>query len=272
MERELSSRTMKPSAEALEQKLGYRFRNQELLARALTHRSWLSERAAGVPEPRDNEQLEFLGDSILGFIASECLVLRHPSAREGQLSQWKAHLVSSTHLHQCALALEMGEHLRLGKGEERNGGRARKTLLANALEALIAAIYIDGGIEVTRSFIEQHVLSLLESPDDVKSLELLNHKSVLQEWSQSLGFPAPKYLTVGTSGPEHAKLFTVEARIGAQLVSRASASSKKAASQQAAGLLIEQLKSADKGSSSQDQFADARGSVTAAKSAGFSEQ
>ncbi|MGA8027730.1 MAG: ribonuclease III [Bryobacteraceae bacterium] len=235
---------MKPPVEALEQKLGYRFRNRELLARALTHRSWQSERAAGLPEHGDNEQLEFLGDSILGFIVSEWLVLRHASAREGDLSQWKAHLVSSTHLHCCALALEIGEHLRLGKGEERNGGRARKTLLANALEALIAAIYIDGGIEVTRSFIEQHVLSLLESPDDVKSLGLLNYKSVLQEWSQALGLPAPRYSTVETNGPEHAKVFTVEARIGTQLVSRAHGGSKKAASQQAAGLLIEQLKSA----------------------------
>ncbi len=140
-----------------------------------------------LPENGDNEQLEFLGDSILGFIASESLVLRHPAAREGQLSQWKAHLVSATHLHSCALELSLGEYLLLGKGEERNGGRERKTLLANALEAVIAALYIDGGIEVTRGFIEDHILGVLDRPDDVESIGLLNHKSVLQERSQAFG-------------------------------------------------------------------------------------
>jgi len=234
---------MKAPVEGLELKLGYRFANQELLVRALTHRSRVSEHPPSVPRHDDNEQLEFLGDSILGFIASETLVLRHPSTREGQLSQWKAHLVSSTHLHQCALALNLGDYLILGRGEERNGGRGRKTLLANALEALIAAMYIDGGIDATRSFIEQHVLSLLENPEEVELLGLLNHKSVLQERTQAMGLPAPRYSTVGTSGPEHAKLFTVEARIGDRLVSRAAGSSKKAASQNAAELLIEQLKS-----------------------------
>ena len=146
-------------------------------------------------------------------------------------------------MHQCALALNLGDYLILGRGEERNGGRGRKTLLANTLEALIAAMYIDGGIDATRSFIEQHVLSLLENPEEVELLGLLNHKSVLQERTQALGLPAPRYSTVGTSGPEHAKLFTVEARIGDRLVSRGAGSSKKAASQNAAELLIEQLKS-----------------------------
>jgi len=237
---------MKPPVEALEQKLEYRFRDHELLVRALTHRSWLSEKVAAVPPlNNDNELLEFLGDSILGFIASESLLRRHPLAREGQLSQWKAHLVSSTHLHECALALDLGAYLLLGKGEERNGGRGRKTLLGNALEALIAAMYLDGGIEVARRFIEQHVLGMLENPDDINSLALLNHKSVLQERIQALGLPVPRYSTVETSGPEHAKVFTVEARIGSRLISRACGSSKKAASQQAAELLIKQLNHLD---------------------------
>ncbi|MBV9157306.1 MAG: ribonuclease III [Acidobacteriaceae bacterium] len=232
---------MHPPVEALEQKLGYRFRNQELLVRALTHRSWLSEKSSVLPRNADNEQLEFLGDSILGFAVSEALVLRHPTAHEGQLSQWKAHLVSATHLHRCALELGLGDFLLLGRGEEQNGGRGRKTLLANALEALIAAMYIDGGLDIARNFIEQHLLSVLQKPDDVESLGLLNHKSVLQERAQALGLPVPRYSTVETSGPEHAKVFTVEARIGNQLVSRAAGSSKKAASQQAAERLIEQL-------------------------------
>src|ERR1700685_2663354 len=123
---------MNVGVDALEEKLGYRFRDRELLVRALTHRSWLSERGSPLPENTDNEQLEFLGDSVLGFIVSEGLVLRHAGAREGQLSQWKAQLVSSAHLYRCALALDLGQYLRLGKGEERNGGREGKTLLANA--------------------------------------------------------------------------------------------------------------------------------------------
>ena len=232
---------MRPPLDAFEQRLEYKFRNQTLLIRALTHRSWLSERGSGQPENGDNEQLEFLGDSILGFIASELLVARHASAREGQLSQWKAHLVSATHLHTCALDLGLGDHLLLGKGEERNGGRNRKTLLANGLEALIAAMYLDGGIEVTRSFIESHILSMLESPNDVELIGQLNHKSVLQERTQALGLPVPRYTTIETSGPEHAKIFTVEARIGKELATRASGTSKKSASQHAAELLLTEL-------------------------------
>lgn len=232
---------MTASLEALEEKLGYRFRDRELLIRALTHRSWVSERDASRPERIDNEQLEFLGDSILGFLVSEALVRRHPTVREGRLSQWKAHLVSATHLHTCAVELGLGEHLLLGKGEEQNGGRARKTLLANAVEAVIAAMYLDGGIPAARNFLESHVLSVLENSQDIELIGQLNHKSVLQERTQALGLPVPRYITVETSGPEHAKVFTVEARIGRELVSRASASSKKAASQLAARLVLEQL-------------------------------
>jgi len=226
---------------SLEEKLGYRFRNRELLIRALTHRSWLSERVSPLPEVGDNEQLEFLGDSILGFVVSEALVLRHPSAREGSLSKWKAHLVSATHLHQCALKLGLGEHLQLGKGEDRNGGRERKTLLANALEAVIAALHIDGGIETARAFIDEHVLQVLENPEDVESIDALNFKSVLQERTQALGLPAPRYTIVESRGPEHAKIFTVEVRVGDANIGRASGPSKKSASQEAARLLLSQL-------------------------------
>jgi ribonuclease-3 len=231
--------------DALEEKIGYRFHERELLVRALTHRSWLSERGSPMPESGDNEQLEYLGDAILGFVVSEALVIKYPSAREGQLSQWKAHLVSSAILHQRARTLELGEFLRLGKGEERNGGRERKTLLANAFEALIAAMHLDGGIEIARTFIHEHVLRGMESPQDVEAIGLLNHKSVLQEWTQALGLPIPRYFTVATSGPEHAKVFTVEARAGERLISRATGTSKKAASQRAAERLIEQLKAVE---------------------------
>ena len=233
---------MQAAVEALQEKLGYRFRNPELLRRALSHRSWLSERGSPMAENGDNEQFEFLGDSVLGFVVSEALVRRHSTVREGQLSQWKAQLVSAAHLHRCAKVLHLGEHLLLGRGEERNGGRDRKTLLANAFEAIIAAIHLDGGIDAAREFIEEHVLRELDRGATVDSLGLLNHKGLLHERAQALGLPAPQYTTIETSGPDHAKVFTVEVRVGERLSSRASGSSKKAASQQAAEILMEQLK------------------------------
>jgi len=236
---------MTRALEALEEKLGYRFTDRELLVRALTHRSWLSERSSPMPESGDNEQLEFLGDAILGFIVSEALVLKYPAAREGQLSQWKAHLVSSAYLHQRARALQLGEFLRLGKGEDRNGGRERKTLLANGFEAVIAALHLDGGIEIARQFIQEQVLRGMDRPEDVESIGLLNHKSVLQERTQALGLPIPRYSTVETSGPEHAKVFTVEVRVGDRWVSRATGTSKKIASQQAAERVIELLRAVE---------------------------
>jgi ribonuclease-3 len=229
---------MQAPLEELERRLGHQFANKELLIRALTHRSCAAEGLALGGD--DNEQLEFLGDSILGFVVSEALVRRHPQAREGQLSQWKSHLVSATHLHRCAVVIGLGGFLLLGRGEERNGGRERKTLLANAFEAIIAAMHLDGGIDAVRLFIEQCVLSGLSALDG-EAIETLNHKSVLQERTQALGMPVPRYLTVATSGPEHAKMFTVEARVGDYLIGRATGTSKKAASQQAAELLIAQL-------------------------------
>lgn len=232
---------MNVAFEPLEEKLGYRFQHRELLLRALTHRSWLAEQGSAFEVKSDNEQLEFLGDSILGFIVSESLVNRHADTREGQLSQWKAQLVSSAHLHHCALALDLGRYLRLGKGEERNGGRTRKTVLANALEAVIAAIHIDGGIEAARRFTIEHVLGALANGEAMDAIGLLNYKGILHERAQALGLPSPEYTTVETSGPDHAKVFTVEARIGEHLASRATGTSKKAASQQAAEVLMTRL-------------------------------
>lgn len=228
--------------DALESKLGYRFADRELLLRALTHRSRASEVASSSGSLRDNEQLEFLGDSILGFVISEALVRREPSAREGQLSQWKAQLVSSAHLYRCALKLGLGSFLILGKGEEKNGGRERRALLADAMEAVLAAIYLDGGTEPARSFVHKHVLDAFDGSDNGALAALLNYKSALQEKVQAMGLPAPRYTIIETSGPEHAKLFTVEVTVGGQFVGRATGSSKKTASQYAAHEVIEQLK------------------------------
>jgi len=224
----------------LESKLGYTFSQPALLVRALTHRSSLSDKTGKMPEADDNEQLEFLGDSILGFVVSEALFRRFPNAREGQLSQWKSHLVSASYLHKRALTLGLGQYLLLGKGEERNGGRERPTLLANAFEAVIAAMHLDGGNDAARAFIETTVLAGLDKLDD-EHIELLNHKSVLQERTQAMGLPVPRYTTITSSGPQHAKLFTVEARVGDGLSARAVGSSKKLASQRAAEEMLRVL-------------------------------
>ena len=226
----------------LEAKLGYQFRNPDLLLRALTHRSRSAESALVEDRANNNEQLEFLGDSILGFLVSEALVRGHPSAQEGELSQWKAELVSATHLYRCALELGLGSYLLLGKGEERNGGRERKTLLADAVEAIIAAMFLDGGIEAARPFVQQHVLKTLEEPGSFDSIGRLNYKSALQEAVQSLGLPTPHYVTIEASGPEHAKVFTVEARVGERYTGRGTGTSKKNASQQAALALMKRLR------------------------------
>lgn len=237
---------MNPRVDVLEERLGYRFRDRELLRRALTHRSWLFERGSPLPENDDNEQLEFLGDSILGFVVSESLFLSHPLASEGQLSKWKAHLVSATHLHRCAMDIGLGDFLLLGKGEEMSGGRKRKTLLANALEAVIAAVHIDGGIDAARALVKRHILAILEESDVLQPTSPLNYKSLLQETLQDLGLPLPTYEVVETSGPEHSKVFTIEARIGGRFLARATGSSKKAASQNAAEQLLQKLESLEK--------------------------
>lgn len=232
---------MHQPAEELEAALRYRFSDRGLLHRALTHRSWLAEQGSPMPEECDNEQLEFVGDSILGLIVSETLFRRFPLEREGRLSQLKAHLVSANHLHQCALALGLGAFLQLGKGEERNGGRERKTLLANALEALIAALYLDGGLAPARLLIERAVLSSLDPLLELGPAGLLNYKNLLQEKARALGLGFPRYATIGSSGPDHARSFTVEVRLSETLSARATGSSKKAASQRAAESLYEIL-------------------------------
>ncbi len=232
---------MSAGLELLEEKLGYQFRNRSLLLHALTHRSWSVEHRDVSPVRSDNERLEFLGDSVLGFVVSEALLDSFPDETEGQLSQRKAHLVSANHLHACALQLDLGNFLLLGKGEEQNGGRARRTLLANGFEAVIAAMHLDGGLEAVRALIRRTVLNEHREDTEPASATTLNYKNVLQEEAQARGLPIPRYTTVETSGPEHAKVFLIEASIGDQFSSRAAGTSKKAASQDAARLLFAQL-------------------------------
>jgi ribonuclease III len=222
----------------LETALGYQFANPSLLVRAFTHRSRISEK---IPDAvsQDNEQLEFLGDAILGFVVSDFLVSAHPDFPEGRLSKLKAQLVSSSHLHAVATRLRFGDHLLLGRGEEMSGGREKKALLANAVEALIAALYLDGGLDPARRFIIQHILGGAEPLAEEAAAR--DYKSALQELAQSLKLPQPSYTIVEEYGPEHAKTFLVEARVGPDWASRAEGLSKKSAGQKAAQHILRQL-------------------------------
>ena len=224
----------------LEGELSHTFHDRQLLERALTHKSRVHERS-GESSGGDNEQLEFLGDAILGFVVSECLVRRHETFPEGRLSKLKAHLVSATRLYEVAQDLNLGDYLILGRGEELSGGREKKALLSDALEALIAALYLDAGLAAARHFIETRVVGVPETLPDGMPAEVTDHKSALQETAQALKLPPPRYLIVGEDGPEHSKTFTVEVRLGKELTSRAQGLSKKAAGQKAAQQVLERL-------------------------------
>jgi ribonuclease-3 len=225
----------------LELTLGHSFRNRELLEKALTHKSRVYEKPSAHEGSGDNEQMEFLGDAILGFVVSESLYVHQPFSAEGRLSKIKAHLVSAARLHEVAMAIGLGEHLLLGRGEELSGGREKKTLLADGVEALIAALFLDGGLEPARQFILNHVIGSFDVPEEGLDQAITDYKSALQETAQSLKLPQPRYVIVAEEGPEHAKTFTVEVRLGKEWVSQAQGLSKKAAGQKAAELVLQQL-------------------------------
>ncbi|PYX90781.1 MAG: ribonuclease III [Acidobacteria bacterium] len=250
---------MKPAdISALEETLGYHFQRPELIELALTHSSQAREQESaqpgGVVRVGDNEQLEFLGDAVLGLVASQELFQRFPGFREGQLSKLRAHLVSERHLIRVAQQLKLGEYLRLGRGEEKSGGRAKTALLVDALEAIVAALYLDSDLEVTRRFILQWILiPELERMDLGSSagLPITDFKSALQETLQAKGCPQPAYVLVKEEGPEHRKAFTVEVRLRPpgppsrpELVGRATGSTKKRAEQEAARQVLEHLSEA----------------------------
>ncbi len=230
---------MRADLETLEEVLGYAFKDQKLLERALTHKSRVYEKNLQSVFD-DNEQLEFLGDAILGFIVSELLVSRHADYPEGRLSKLKAHLVSASHLYEVAQSLSLGDHLLLGRGEELSGGRLKPALLANAMEAIIAAIYLDGGVDAARDLITRHIAAESE-PRDQNSERVLDYKSALQEMTQALKLPQPRYAIVEERGPEHAKTFVVEVRVGREWMSQAEGLSKKSAGQKAAQQVLEKL-------------------------------
>jgi ribonuclease-3 len=222
----------------LEARLGYSFREPAVLDRALTHRSKANEDATGATI--DNESLEFLGDAVLGFVTADLLFKDFPQFDEGQKSKIKASLVSTDTLARLGRRLGLGEFLALGRGEEKTGGRAKHALLADCCEAVIAAIYLDGGIDAARSFVSRELASDLE---DVRSPEFWarDYKSVLQELVQSQDFPLPEYSVAAESGPDHKKIFHVEVRVRGEVMGAARGPSKKAAEQEAAHRAIERL-------------------------------
>jgi ribonuclease-3 len=237
---------MRAELESLESRIDHRFSDPELLRRALTHSSAANEAHGGTGSPQnDNEQLEFLGDSILGFLISEALVRRYPESREGTLSQIKSHLVSAAHLHGVARRLDLGSYLELSRGEEMNGGRTRKALLGDALEALIAAIYLDGGLEAARCFVAANVFDAPYSGDEDADTDIqpaiTNFKSALADLATARQLPAPRYTVVHERGPDHSKTFTMEVRVGKDWTGQADGRTKKVAAQRAARGVFERM-------------------------------
>jgi len=227
----------------LEQAIGYRFRRPELIERALTHRSAVAD--GDVTQPRaDNEQLEYLGDAVLGMVVSEYLVSTFANWTEGQLSKSRARLVNAASLCSAARRLRLGTYLHLGKGEEKTGGRDKPTLLADAFEALVAAIYLDAGVPDAREFVRR---ALLEPAIETHGglLELSDHKSALQEFLQAKGLPPARYDVVRESGPDHQKTFWIQVDVSGLAKATGMGPNKKEAEQSAASQALELLR-ADK--------------------------
>ena len=224
--------------QTLEARVGYRFRDRGLLEHALTHRSKAHEDASGGVS--DNESLEFLGDAVLGLVVSEALFRAFPTYSEGQKSKIKANLVSTTSLAEMAEAMRLGDHMILGRGEEKTGGRHKQALLADTCEALIAAIYLDGGLEPVREFLLRELSSHIEAARQPGYFGR-DHKSRLQERLQGLGRPLPIYRVASEIGPDHRKLFHVDVAVGDEVVAQGIGRTKKDAEQEGARLALESL-------------------------------
>ncbi len=222
----------------LERKIGYTFRRRDLLDRALTHRSYAHER--GGMRLADNEALEFLGDAILGFLVSAWLFELFPTLPEGKLAKMKAYLVSAENLQVHAQRLQLGEYLRLNRGEEKTGGRTKRTLLVDAYEAVIAALYLDGGIEAAQAFVRQQFHEVVRHLDP-ESVQWSDYKTTLQEQLQARGLSPPTYEVTSVEGPAHARHFRVDLRIEGTVVATGEGPTIKAAQQRAARAALSQL-------------------------------
>jgi ribonuclease-3 len=226
--------------EGLERAIGYRFRDPGLLEHAMTHTSRANEDVSG--GVTDNESLEFLGDAVLGFVVADLLFREFPGSNEGLKSKIKAALVSTATLARQAEQLGLGEHLLLGRGEERSGGRRKQALLADGYEALIAAIYLDGGVEAARAFIAREFAPRIADARQ-HGMAGYDHKSALQEYLQGHDPPLalPEYRLANAVGPDHRKVFEVEVIVGGARVAGATGPSKKEAEQEAARLAMVEL-------------------------------
>jgi ribonuclease III len=236
---------MQSNLDELERALGHRFAHRPLLARAVTHSSSANEAHPIAEGQADNERLEFLGDAVLGLLTSEWLFARFPDFSEGQLSLLKNHLVSATHLLAAAHKLELGRYLQLGRGEETAGGRTKQRLLVNAFEAVLAAVYLDGGMDAARGILVRYAL-----PPDEELAELAgagpphDFRAELERLARERRLPRPLYFLIGENGPGHARTFNVEVRVGKDYAASAEGPSKKAASHNAALKVCELLRQA----------------------------
>lgn len=227
---------------SLEHALGYHFKDRGLIEHALTHRSRAHEDTSG--GVIDNESLEFLGDAVLGLVIADRLFLEFPDYDEGRKSKVKAMLVSASALAKVGDRLKLGDYLLLGRGEEKTGGRRKPSLIADTFEAVVAAIYLDGGIVAAAGFIERQFRAVL---DEVRmgagtSDLATDHKSALQEWLQAQGQQRPDYRLVGESGPDHRKTFRIDVIVGGKTIACAEGRSKKEAEQKAAKQALDNLR------------------------------
>ncbi len=225
------------SRKAFCEKLGYTFKNEELLETALTHSSYIKD--MDMTPDMSNERLEFLGDAILDAVTAKMLFDRLPEASEGAMTKYRAMIVKGKSLAAIGQGLDIGSELKLGRGEEMYGGRSRVSNLENAMEALIAAVFLDGGYEAAQKFIERQFSEKIEKVLSGKPPE--DHKSALQEKLQASGPVSIKYETVREEGPEHDKTFYVRVVVDGSECGRGSGKSKKEAEQQAAGMALESL-------------------------------
>lgn len=220
----------------LEEDLGYVFKDPELMLTALTHSSYANEnRESGC---HHYERLEFLGDSILGFITAKHLYAMKPELPEGKMTRLRAELVCEQSLHGVAVELGLGDYMRMGHGEEKNGGRQRVSILADTVEALIAAMFLDGGMEPAERFIKRMILS----PESIAAHHAADHKSELQELVQQKSGQTLVYVAAGESGPDHDKVFAVEVRLNGKTVGTGKGKTKKEAEQAAACEALKNLK------------------------------
>ena len=213
--------------EELQDKIGYKFTEEKLLRQAVTHSSFANEKH--LKKHSDNERLEFLGDAVLEIVSSEFLYKNYPKRSEGDLTKFRASLVCEPTLALCTREIDLGKYLYLGKGEDLNGGRMRNSILSDALEAVIGAIYLDGGFENAKKFIHRFILT------DIEHKKLFyDCKTSLQEVIQGHYEEELNYRLVSEEGPDHDKKFSVEARIGEKVIGRGIGHTKKAAEQEAA--------------------------------------